>query len=114
MALPEITDDVMRERIAQTRGYTLILLRQGPRYADEGSGAIIWEHGRRNFALRDQGVLPIVCPVTDDSPWCGMGIFTGSVEETVEIMDGDPGVRAGILTYEAHSIRGFPGSTLPG
>jgi hypothetical protein len=29
-------------------------------------------------------------------------------------MDGDPGVRAGVFTYEAHSIRGFPGSTLPG
>ncbi len=28
-------------------------------------------------------------------------------------MDGDPGVAAGIFTYEAHPIRSFPGDGLP-
>jgi hypothetical protein len=114
MELPEISDDVMRERIGQARSYTLVLLHQGPRYAEPESRPIVWEHGRRNFALREQGALPIVCPVTDDSELCGMGIFDATAAETVAIMDGDPGVIAEVFTYEAHPIRGFPGSALPG
>ncbi len=29
------------------------------------------------------------------------------------MMDADPGVRAGIFAYDAHPVRGFPGSALP-
>lgn len=66
-----------------------------------------------NFALRADGFLPIVCPVNDGSGLSGVGIFTTSVEETKKIMDEDPGVKAGVFTYEVHPCRGFPGSTLP-
>lgn len=108
-----ITDDVMRAGMARTRGYTLVLLRQGPRYGADGSAAVVWEHGRRNFALRAAGELAIVCPVTDDSELCGMGVFTGSVEETAAVMDADPGVVAGVFSYEVHPVRSFPGDVLP-
>ncbi|MDX6243532.1 MAG: hypothetical protein QOE76_1255 [Frankiales bacterium] len=114
LELPHISDEFMHARIAAGHGYTLMLLRQGPRYGEEASRAVVWEHGRRNFALREAGLLAIVCPVTDDSEWCGIGIFTGSVEETIAIMADDPGVLAGVFTYEAHPVRGFPGSALPG
>ncbi|MDX6208455.1 MAG: hypothetical protein QOE24_846 [Frankiales bacterium] len=114
MELPEITDDQMRSRLGLTLAYTVVLLQEGPRYHEPESRAIVWEHGRRNFALNAAGLLAVVCPVTDDSPWCGVGIFTGSVEQTIEIMEGDPGVKAGVFTYEAHPVRGFPGSALPG
>ena len=78
-----------------------------------GVEAIIWEHGRRNFALRADGVLAIVCPVADGSEVNGLGIFTTSAEETTRIMDEDPGVKAGVFVYEIHPCRGFPGSSLP-
>ena len=42
----------------------------------------------------------------------GIGIFDTSVDETRRIMDDDPGVRAGIFTYEVHATRGFPGDAL--
>jgi hypothetical protein len=29
-------------------------------------------------------------------------------------MDEDPAVKAGLLTYEVHPVRGFPGDSLPG
>ncbi|HVB26662.1 MAG TPA: hypothetical protein VNE21_01980, partial [Mycobacteriales bacterium] len=74
---------------------------------------IIWEHGRRNFALHEHGVLAIVLPVTDDSDWAGLAIFAAPVEEVRAIMDHDPGVAAGIFGYETHPVRGFPGSMLP-
>jgi hypothetical protein len=57
---------------------------------------------------------PSSAPVTDDSSLCGMGLFTGSVGDTVEILEGDPGVMAHVFAYEAHPVRGFPGAALPG
>jgi hypothetical protein len=111
--LPVITDDVMHERLAKTETYTLVLLRATSKFVRPDVDPIVWEHGRRNFALREQGVLAIVLPVTDDSEWAGIGVFTASPEQVGEIMDHDPGVQAGIFTYEVHPVRGFPGSSLP-
>lgn len=108
-----ITDEEMRETLAKARPYVLVLLRATPKRQDPDAGPVIWEHGRRNMGLRNSGVLPIVCPVTDDSEWSGIGIFDAPVEEVVRMMEEDPGVEAGIFTYEVHPVRGFPGSRLP-
>lgn len=108
-----ITDEFMREMRLKARPYALVLLRQGPKYNQPDAGAIIWEHGRRNHSLRADGVLAIVCPVADDSEWAGIGIFDATPEDTAAIMDGDPSVQAGVLSYEVHPVRGFPGDSLP-
>lgn len=108
-----ITDEYMREMISKTRNYCIVILKAGPNMHMEGVEKIIWEHGRRNFALRAEGVMPIVCPVPDDSDVSGIGIFNASVEETKKIMDEDPGVKVGVFVYELHPCRGFPGSSLP-
>jgi hypothetical protein len=108
-----ITDEYMREMISKTRNYCIVILKAGPNKHMEGAEKIIWEHGRRNFALRAEGVMPIVCPVNDGSEVSGIGIFDASVEETKKIMDEDPGVKAGVFVYELHPCRGFPGSSLP-
>ncbi len=79
---------------------------------EPGAEKIIWEHGRRNFALREDGMLSIVCPVIDGSDVRGIGIFNTGVEETRKIMDEDPGVKAEIFVYELHACRSFPGDTL--
>jgi hypothetical protein len=79
----------------------------------EGAEKIIWEHGRRNFALKMSGVLPIVCPVTDGSYLSGVGIFNTGMDELKKIMDEDPGVKEGVFIYEIHPCRSFPGSSLP-
>ena len=112
--LPEITDELMRDGLSRATTYTAVLLWQGPQYSAVDRDQIIWEHGRRNFALRAAGVLAIVCPVADDTRLCGLGIFDASEEETVRIMDEDPGVRAGVFEYEIHPVRSFPGDRLPG
>ncbi|MFZ0218056.1 MAG: YciI family protein [Candidatus Dormiibacterota bacterium] len=104
----------MHDMLAKSKAYTVVLLRATRQRDDPAADRIVWEHGRRNFELRASGVLAIVCPVTDDSEWSGIAIFDASPEEVAAIMDGDPGVQAGIFTYEAHPVRGFPGSVLPG
>lgn len=108
-----ITDDYMREMLAKTRDYTLVFLKDGPNRGAEDEASFIWEHGRRNFALRADGILAIVCPIRDDTPMDGIGIFDASADEVVAIMEEDPAVKAGILTYEVHETRSFPGDRLP-
>ncbi len=111
--LPVITDDYMREMRGQAQGYTAVILRSGPQINVPGRDKIIWEHGRRNHALRAAGLMPIVLPVPDESDVNGISIFTTGPEETRDIMEGDPAVQAGIFTYEVHPCRGFPGDRLP-
>ena len=108
-----ISDEYMRQMISQTRQYCIVILKAGSKKHEEGVEKIIWEHGRRNFALRADGVMPIVCPVSDGSNVSGIGIFNVPVEEVKKIMDEDPGVKAGVFVYETHPCRGLPGSSLP-
>lgn len=108
-----ITDEFMQQKLAASKSYCVMILRTGPKWGRSGMDKIIWEHGRRNFQLRAEGVLSIVCPVTDGGDVKGIGIFKTSVEETKKLLDGDPGVQAGIFVYEAHPCRGFAGDCLP-
>jgi len=107
-----VPDDVMQAEMATTRPYAVVILREGPAYRSDGARGIVWEHGRRNFGLRADGLLNVVCPVTDDSEVCGIGIFDSTVEEVERIMAGDPGVVAGVFRYEVHPCRSFPGDAL--
>jgi hypothetical protein len=108
-----ITDEYMKEMITKTREYTVVILKATQKRNEPGAEKIIWEHGRRNFSLREEGKLPIACPINDGTEVKGIGIFTTSVEETKRIMDEDPGIKAGIFIYEVHPCRSFPGAMLP-
>lgn len=108
-----ITDEFMERMRSKSKAYTLVLLKDGPNRDMPDRDAIVWEHGRRNHALRLDGVLSIVCPVLDDGDLRGMGIFNADREETERILDADPGVEAGVFVYEMHPVRSFPGDSLP-
>jgi hypothetical protein len=108
-----ITDEFMQRRLAASKEYCLMVLRAGPKWNQAEKDKIIWEHGRRNFQLRQDGLLSIVCPVLDGGDIKGIGIFNASAEETKRILDEDPGVQAGIFVYETLLCRSFPGDALP-
>ncbi|HUX61028.1 MAG TPA: hypothetical protein VMV32_06935 [Ignavibacteriaceae bacterium] len=107
-----ITDEFMRERLQKAKEYCVVILKAGPRKNEPGVEKLIWEHGRRNFALRELGKLSIVCPIRDESDVSGLGIFNVSVDEVRKIMDEDPAVKEGIFVYEVHPCRSFPGDSL--
>ena len=108
-----ITDDYMREMLRTTKRYTIVLLHRTPKRSEPGADKIVWEHGRRNFELRKDGLLSIVGPVVrDESDIAGVYIFSTSPERTKRILDEDPAVKAGIFTYEIHLIEAFPGDAL--
>jgi hypothetical protein len=109
----EISDDYMRQMVAASRDYSVVILHATEKRSKPGAEAVLWEHARRNFALRVDGLLSIVCRVADESDVRGIGIFNATPDETRAIMDEDPGVLAGVFTYEVHAGRGFPGDRLP-
>lgn len=108
-----ITDEFMREMLTKTGTYSVVILKKGPKQNQPNTPGIVWEHARRNFELRAEGRLAVVCPINDGSEVNGVGIFTTDLEETKRIMDGDPGVQAGVFVYEVHACRSFPGDALP-
>ncbi|KKC02468.1 hypothetical protein [Mycobacterium nebraskense] len=93
------TDEEMGRLLATTKPYSVVILRRGPRFGDETTPGTVWEHGRRNFGLRDDGVLAVVLPVTDGSDVCGIAVFTATVDDTAAIMAEDPGVASGVFTF---------------
>jgi YCII-related domain-containing protein len=113
MTSARITDEFMRDMLGKSRAYTLVLLKAGPNRDVDGADATVWEHARRNFEMRADGVLAIVCPITDDGDWRGIGIFDAPPDEVAALMDGDPGVQTGVFEYEVHPVRSFPGDSLP-
>lgn len=118
-SLPEVTDEEMRAGLATTIPYTILILKAGPRFSPPGPdrdpevAAYIWQHGKRNFRLRNAGLLSVVCPVADGSEVVGVSVWAASPEDVERIYAQDPAVRAGVLRYEIHPTRTFPGSTLP-
>jgi uncharacterized protein YndB with AHSA1/START domain len=110
--LPWIGDDQMRDRLAGSAAYTMVVLWPTDLLVRPQADPIIWAHGRRNMALMATGTAPIITPVTQPGGPSGYAIFRTNADDTRTIMDADPGVAAGIFTYEIHTVRGFPGSTL--
>src|SRR5712692_735404 len=102
----------MHEMIQKTKLYTLVILHKTAKVKEVGADKIIWEHGRRNFERRRNGILRIVCPVRDESDIGGVGVFSTNLEATRKIMDEDPAVKTGILLYETHATNSFAGDSL--
>jgi len=112
--MTSISDEYMREMLTKTKEYCIVLLKPGLNTNHPDLKKIIWEHARKNFQLRAEGSMPIVCPIAVESDVNGIGIFDRTVEETKKIMDEDPAVKEGIFVYEVLSCRSFPGDSLPG
>jgi len=102
----------MKDHLKLAKSYSLVILRKTEKRKEPEADKIVWEHGRRNFQLIEQGLASIVCPINDGSEYSGIKILNVPISEAIKIMDEDEGVKAGIFTYEVHACLGFPGSTL--
>ena len=110
-----ITDELMQQMLSTTKNYSIVLLKPGPAAKTTPDiKKIVWEHARRNFALRAEGVLSIVCPVTAETSLSGLYIFDAGTEQATQIMEGDPAVQTGVFIFEVHPCKSFPGDSLRG
>jgi hypothetical protein len=62
---PIITDEYIVQMHARAKPYSLLILKSGEARHQDGSATILREHEREMYALRVQGLLSIVCPVSD-------------------------------------------------
>ncbi len=108
-----ISNEYMMEMLGKSKNYTIVILKKGPNDAIPERKQITWEHGRRNFELREQGLLSVVCPIAEENEIRGIGIFNVGKEKVIAIMDEDPGVKSGVFVYEILGVRSFPGDGLP-
>jgi len=118
--LPAVTDEMLRDALHGVRRYTVCILKAGPDFQEPGPAReewvanLIWEHGKRNYALYLAGLKRIICPIGDGSGITGVSVFDAGLDEVDQIMRQDPGVKAGLFTYELHATQTFPESTLAG
>lgn len=110
--MQSITNEQMQQMLMQTKAYTLVLLKSVPNVQKENLQQLIWEHGRRNFQLRAEGLLNIVAPVTQEHDLTGICVFNADATKVKEIMEEDPAVKEGIFTYEILPVMSFPGDAL--
>jgi uncharacterized protein YciI len=86
--------------------YYFVLLTRGPQWTAEKTPAtekIQTAHLANITKLHDAGKLVLAGPFTDNGNWRGIFIFkTSSLEETKSLVENDPAVQAGRLTYEIH------------
>lgn len=108
-----ITDERMLEVISNARRYTVSLLRRGRGWGVGDWESLIWEHGRRNIAMREAGILVITLPVPDSEEFAGVGVYTSDTSTVRKILEADPAIVNGILEFELLDAQGFPGDTLP-
>ncbi len=108
-SLPRISDEAFAKARASARGFTAVIMKIGPAFGSPNLSdptdpvtAIVVAHAKRNLGMHQSGLLPIVCPIGDGSPVAGISIFTTDPDRTTEILEADPAVRAGVLTYEIH------------
>ena len=117
-ALPVVTGEMLRDALQRTRPYTVCILKATPSYQPPGPAReswvadLIWQHGKRNYALYLAGLMRIFCPIGDGSGTTGICIFDADADEVDQIMRQDPGVKAGLFTYEMHATQTFPESKL--
>jgi hypothetical protein len=110
--MQQITNEQMQEMLMQTKEYTLVLLRFIPGVENENMQQILWEHGRKNFQLRAEGLINVVAPVSQPSEVAGIAIFNADAAKVREIMNEDPAVKEGIFTFDVLPVRSFPGDSL--
>lgn len=112
--MTSITDDYLREVIKTGKPWTLVVFKSGPKADEVGAEKIIWEHGRRNLELLKAGTVNMIIAVRDGWEIEGLDVFNRGVDETRKIMEKDPAVKAGVLTYEIHPTTSFSRDAVSG
>jgi hypothetical protein len=104
-------DDPLEAQRARLASFWALVLRRVPRLRPAR------RCGRRpgpsaGGQLYLAGLMRIVCPVGDGSGTAGVSIFDADPDEVDQMMRQDPGVKAGLFTYEIHPTQTFPESRL--
>jgi uncharacterized protein YciI len=113
--MPDALDQQIQETVTNGRGYTLVLLWEGPSRDQAEAEADRLERGhlRHLFTLRNEGKLLLNGPVLDDGELVGIAIYAGQDQDAVRALaEADPSVEAGRLRVDVRPLFGIPGDTI--
>ena len=113
--MSDALDRQIQKTVANGRGYTLVLLWEGPKRDQSGAEAdrLQQEHLRHLFTLRNGGKLLLNGPVVDDSELVGIAIYAGQDRDAVRALaEADPSVKAGRLRVDVRPLFGIPGDAI--
>ena len=111
-----ITDEYIMDQIKQGKQYILLLLKRGSNRGEneEEIEKIQMGHLHHLFKLKAEGKLVLAGPVDTDVDLRGIGIFNlTDMEQVKKLVEEDPAVKSGRLTYEIYPWFGIPGDGLP-
>ena len=114
--LISITDEYIMDQVKKGKQYILLLLKRGPNtdQNEEEGQKIQMAHLHHLFTLKAEGKLVLAGPVDEDADLRGIGIFNlTDMEQVKKIVEEDPAVKSGKLTYELYPWFGLPGDGLP-
>ena len=113
-----VTSEFVQGQLAKAKSYTLVFLTSGVREVKEGDETAASNqmlHLQYLFTLKEQNHLSIFGPLTDSGKIRGILIFNSAEEALInKMMDEDPHVKKGYLSYEMHPWFGIPGQVLAG
>lgn len=115
-AQEKVTVQYIQESISKGKQYTVVFLKANSTY--RGDSRVVEENQPKHleylFTLKAQGKLPLFGPFSGSGDLRGFCIFNSPDQEEVkQLIDNDPHVKAGYLTYEMHLWFGIPGDRLP-
>jgi uncharacterized protein YciI len=118
---PWIVDSSMIHSPSQPRGleqYTLVLLKRGDKWNPNAPGFADVMHQHFTFLKQmiehEKMAISGPFPRSDDEDLRGVAIFRVASEESAELMQEDPGVKAGLLRTEIHPWGTGKGVLAPG
>jgi hypothetical protein len=114
----QVTPEFIQKELSKARPYTLVFFLKGkePENMDEQTAEknqMI--HLQYLFSLKENKHVSVFGPLTDEGTIRGILIFNSTDREVVKkLLDEEPNVKAGYLTYELHPWFGVAGQTLEG
>ena len=55
--MTEITDEYIKALLSKSMDYTIVILKKTEKFHEPGTEKIKYQHGERNFQLRENGIL---------------------------------------------------------
>ena len=113
--MQEIITDVVMQKVATGKPFTLLLLVNGVSLPEDKGRAqqMQMDHLSHLFTLEQKGEISVFGPINNNEKYGGLIIFNTTDKDSIkELMNNDPYVNGGHFTYELFDFFSIPGQQI--